>query len=409
MSSLFDLLVIKPVRALEGVWSPISDEVASFWTDFLTYTVTVSQLNVNNFLLDENNFFNFINVYWLFFQQNVGIPVLEFIIADINVKETVFTQEELEYYWKRSSTIRAGVRSRLLILLDCYAFDFTQGQTSYSSLSVETKKYLNFAILELSSFLLLVSIYSCLLVLSLTLLFSMRGSFKFIDKFCDRLYLISLKSLESEKEFSSLEDYLVVIAYYIVVYLWSLLAIVYLHYLDMFEYASLLGYMPILLVMVIVMPVNLIIDCGALFVAYLRGVGSTTILLLECLYDVLATLIMFVRLLVQHIRFFLMFFAFYELMEFCYWNSLGLINYNESLYTIFTENVFYFQFYTDLIYFAMSGVIQVIKYMYEMAHYLFIVTSQFFAYFGLVFWLFSFLYTSFFDVKLESLFKFKRN
>jgi hypothetical protein len=39
--------------------------------------------------------------------------------------------------------------------------------------------------------------------------------------------------------------------------------------------------MPILLIVVLSMPTNLVYDCGILFVTYLRGVGATTILFLE--------------------------------------------------------------------------------------------------------------------------------
>lgn len=411
MAAMFELLINKPVNIMNSLWQPINDEIASYYMDNLNLALVMMQANVQSYLPSSNSdtsFLNLLNTSWIFFQENISIPVLEFVIADLNVKEEVFTAEEVEYYWKRSSTMRAGIRSRSLIMLDAYIYDNFRIEKTYIPLNVETRKYLNYVFTELSYFISILLVYCHVLLITISVLFALGANFESIDKFCDRTQAIGTKSIESEKEFSSLEDYLIVIGYYIVVFFWILLVVVYLNYLGLFEYPSLLAYLPILLIIVLCMPVNLVIDCGFYFVAYLRGVGSTTILLLECLYDVLATLIMFVRLLVQHIRFFLMFFAFYELMEFCYWNSLGMINYNQPLYVIFTENIFYVQFYTDLMYFFMEGIIQVIKYCYEMAHYLFILTSQFFAYFGLVFWLFSFLYTSFFDVKLEDLFRLKK-
>lgn len=405
---LFDLLVNKPVHFIDGLIQPIGDATHSYVTDCLNSAIATIQANVQKNEVSNYAFINFINIYWTFFQENVSIPVLEFIVADINVKEEVFTAEEVEYYWKRSSTMRAGIRARYLIMVDAYIYDNFRDYRIHFELNTEFKRNVYALYTEFSYFLAIIAIYSIVLCGSMTILFSLRGSFESLDKFCDRLQLIGTKSLESEKEFSSLEDYLTIISYYIVVFFWLLLVIVYLNFLGLFKYPSLLSIMPILLTIVLCMPLNVIVDCGFYFTAYLRGVGSTTILLLECLYDILATLIMFVRLLVQHIRFFLMFFAFYELMEFCYWNSLDTIDYSEPLYTIFTENVFYFKFYIDLTYFTMEAIIQVIKFCYEMAHYLFILTSQFFAYFGLVFWLFSFLYTSFFDVKLEDMFRLKR-
>lgn len=408
MTHLFDIIINKPVAFVESITQPINDVTFSYVIDCLSNAITTIQANVSKTETSNYAFINFINIYWVFFQENVSIPVLEFIIADLNVKEEIFTAEEVEYYWKRSKTMRAGVRSRPLIMLDAYIYDNYRDYRFHLNLNVEVKKYLNYVYMELVYFYLMLYIYSYVVCISMVLLFSLRHTFESLDKFCDRIQFTGTKTLESEKEFSSVEDYLTIIAYYIVVFFWLLLVIIYLNFLGLFKYPSLLAFMPVLLIIVLSMPMNLVIDCGYYFTAYLRGVGSTTILLLECLYDVLATLIMFVRLLVQHIRFFLMFFAFYELMEFCYWNSLGTINYNEPLYIIFTENIFYFRFYMDMTYFAMDALIQVIKFCYEMAHYLFILTSQFFAYFGLVFWLFSFLYTSFFDVKLEDLFRLKR-
>ena len=79
---------------------------------------------------------------------------------------------------------------------------------------------------------------------------------------------------------------------------------------------------PLLWLVIMTLPVNVIYDYGLLFLSYLRGVGSTILLGLELMYDVLATMIMFVRLSVQNIRFFLMFFAFFELYEFVYMSSI---------------------------------------------------------------------------------------
>jgi hypothetical protein len=85
---------------------------------------------------------------------------------------------------------------------------------------------------------------------------------------------------------------------------------------------------PMLWLVVMILPVNVIYDYGLLYLSYLRGVGTTILFLLELMYDILATMIMFVRLSVQNIRFFLMFFAFFELYEFVYMTSI----YRENTY-----------------------------------------------------------------------------
>jgi hypothetical protein len=166
--------------------------------------------------------------------------------------------------------------------------------------------------------------------------------------------------------------------------------------------------MPILLIIVLSMPSSLIYDCGILFITYLRGVGATTILFLEWIYDCLATLIMFVRLLVQHIRFVLMFFAFFEVLEIIYYNRLFPMVVYKSNYEHFLHSLSNGRLAADLACILYVGIIDTVKLLYQLGHFLFTITSHFFAYFALVFWLFSFLYTSFFNVRLETLFKKKR-
>jgi hypothetical protein len=133
------------------------------------------------------------------------------------------------------------------------------------------------------------------------------------------------------------------------------------------------------------MPLNLLYDYGIMFGSFLRGAGATTVLILELMYDCLATVIMFVRLCVQNIRFFLMFFAFIELFELIY-NS-GLVKWE----TLESEEDYYQGVIgrlesNGLLYGLVSEFPTFIfRYLYQFLHLLFTIISHFIAYLALVF------------------------
>jgi hypothetical protein len=79
--------------------------------------------------------------------------------------------------------------------------------------------------------------------------------------------------------------------------------------------------LPGLFYLIIFIPVNLIYDFGGLFLAYLRGVGATPLILYELMFDYIAFLIFGVRILVQGVRIILMIFTYasmHELIMFMY-------------------------------------------------------------------------------------------
>jgi hypothetical protein len=74
--------------------------------------------------------------------------------------------------------------------------------------------------------------------------------------------------------------------------------------------------LPIFLFIIGGIPSILLFDCGIFFLAYLRGVGPTPAFLLELMYDYIAVIAYYVRLLVQCVRILLMLFTFLELQEY---------------------------------------------------------------------------------------------
>jgi hypothetical protein len=67
---------------------------------------------------------------------------------------------------------------------------------------------------------------------------------------------------------------------------------------------------PLLYYIIMCIPAFLAYDFGLYFVAYLRGVGASPIILVELLYDYIASAAFYIRLIVQNVRLILMMFTF---------------------------------------------------------------------------------------------------
>jgi hypothetical protein len=63
------------------------------------------------------------------------------------------------------------------------------------------------------------------------------------------------------------------------------------------------------------MPTYLIYDFGIYFLTYLRGVGTTSLLVMELMYDYIAFIAFYVRLMVQGVRLVLMIFTYISLHD----------------------------------------------------------------------------------------------
>lgn len=64
------------------------------------------------------------------------------------------------------------------------------------------------------------------------------------------------------------------------------------------------------------LPASVLTSFGLVAGAYIRGVGKGGQIVFECLLDLIAMLVVFIRFLIQNIRFVLIFLAYFELFEF---------------------------------------------------------------------------------------------
>jgi len=90
---------------------------------------------------------------------------------------------------------------------------------------------------------------------------------------------------------------------------------------------------PFLYFIIFFIPLNLLYDYGNCFLPYLNGVGKSAVLLMELLFDYIATSIFFLRLIVQNVRLIFMIFTYSELHELVIFQTFNanLIIGNESI------------------------------------------------------------------------------
>ncbi len=69
---------------------------------------------------------------------------------------------------------------------------------------------------------------------------------------------------------------------------------------------------PLIYFIIFLIPISLLYDYGSYFLTYLNGVGKSSIMILELLFDYIAASIFFLRLMVQNVRLVFMLFTYAE-------------------------------------------------------------------------------------------------
>jgi hypothetical protein len=120
-------------------------------------------------------------------------------------------------------------------------------------------------------------------------------------------YSVANMSSEAEKELFSIDDAtcLFLLLFFVFASYFGFFAVVIdVNYVEFLVFFTSL---PIVVVILLLMPCNLVFDFGLLFVAYLRGVANTSSFFFELVYDYIGIAAFFTRLAVQFVRLVLMF------------------------------------------------------------------------------------------------------
>lgn len=163
------------------------------------------------------------------------------------------------------------------------------------------------------------------------------------------------------------------------------------------------------MITILTIPVRLLWDFGLAFGMYVRGAASSSNLIIEAFFDIIGVVIIFTRFIVQNIRFLLVFVAFFELFEWVATSSES--NYFLQIYTPFSN----FESNTTLVesksmfILLINSIKTIFIYLYHLLHLIVVSFMQIGVYLMVSFWLFFFLYTSFFKTALDSYFSTKRN
>lgn len=224
----------------------------------------------------------------------------------------------------------------------------------------------------------------------------------------DADYLSASVTVESEKEIGSIDDMLMpmlIIIYtfgwYFYLYCWNIFCCVP-------EIVLVFFFFPLLYYTIGNTPTFLLYDFGILYNCYLRGIAPTPSMVFELMYDYIAVIAFYVRILTQGVRLALMFFAYAGMHDYVLYvdYSHRYLTGNESIW----EEISNVNTSISSVTYFFLGVLpgHILNLLYEIFHTFFVVTGQLVAYLGMIFWLFLFLFTFFVIEKQESYFDERR-
>ena len=374
----------------------------------------VSNNNINLYFLNDFSLINFFSLKTIIFADNT-ITSSSLTNTAINIKNvfeiqnsneiTMYYSLILDYYNFANNIIYSvfnfnNTLNYDLVFNSCYLNDIYLNKLSYKLLSISFFKNSVFSYNSWFLGFVTVSIVYLLFIIYYLLFTNKINAIYKNEKLYDEYNSVINYLVESEKELGSLDDMLLGVSILICIYGWFFFGTVFLNFLTNSNINYIYCGFPLFLFIVLGMPTNMVWNYGIFYSTYLRGSSNTTLFFLEFMYDILATTIMYIRLFVQNVRFILMFFAFFECYEF--FNNVIFIT--KNYYSVNSNFSVFHNFYN----FFITTTNFFIFYLYNIGHLMYTIISHFFAYLILVFWFFSFLYTTFLQEKLELFFCKKR-
>lgn len=247
-----------------------------------------------------------------------------------------------------------------------------------------------------------------LVLLFIITYFSYFNNFNTEDNIVDHDYLAFNVTIEAEEEIGSMDDMLLTSVILLYIFLWFF-------WINGWSYLSITPQLimsiylfPFIYFIILFLPISLLYDYGSYFLTYLNGVGKSSVLMLELLFDYIAVSIFFLRLMVQNVRLVFMLFTYGELHELVVYFNIdrNLIIMNESFVDGWSKTKTNFNLSNW--YLLLKLPVILLNWLYELFHTFFMVIFQFIAFFAMIFWLFLFLYTMFVLETQENYFTFKR-
>lgn len=251
-----------------------------------------------------------------------------------------------------------------------------------------------------------------ILNLIINLMFYIKSNQSY-TKWINNVYFTKVINLiDSEEELGSIDDFTFIFTFFVVILGWFFTTIILYVYVLNTSFQIILGTFIVLSIFILLIPLTTLIEFGIRFSSYIRGAASSKNLIIEALFDSLSVFIIFLRFIVQNIRFVLVFAAYFEFFEWVYLNKLVTSFSNIFLfngYNFFNElldNDLLFSIYG---FFLISVLLlNILLYCYYIIHLILLIFIQIGIYFLISFWLFFFFYTSFALTTKEKVFLYKR-
>lgn len=216
---------------------------------------------------------------------------------------------------------------------------------------------------------------------------------------------------ESEKEVGPVDDFFFFAILFLLVISSFIIGSIVVIILQTSIFIWMFGALFLLAILILTIPVNLFLDFGISFFVYIRGSSSSNNLIKELLFDIISTFTVFIRFVIQNIRFLFIFLAILELLEWVFGNnsSLFLVNYytNNNLFINLNASDYVFSTKNFNLLFI-NTILFIILYFYYFLHLLFLLVVQITIYVGISIWLFFFLYSTKFLGKYEKYFSLKK-
>lgn len=286
--------------------------------------------------------------------------------------------------------------------LNYYFYYFSNYYVSLYSLNI-TESFLSPVMIIFQFFFILFSVLALFMVY-----FNYYGNPSSEENIVDHDYLVFNVTIEAEEEIGSLDDMLLASVILLYIFLWFF----WIHSWSSMgttpKLVMSIYLFPFIYYIIIFIPFSLLYDYGLYFLTYLNGVGKSSVLLVELMFDYIAVSIFYLRLIVQNVRLAFMLFTFLELHE-----LVIFFNIDKNLFPLndyFIDSWDNVKTYTNFptYYLAFSVPTMIIKWLYELFHTFFMVIFQFVAFFAMIFWLFLFLYSMFVSETQENYLTFKR-
>ena len=364
-----------------------------------------------NSVYDESIDFFFTSVWYIGLQTS-GLQLFWSVVLDNYITASIL-QFNLTDEWVRSfisskDTALFVIHHPEIIFLknqiiNNFFFDFL-ADINISAIQYLDSQSLLTPIMLFPQLLFLVYVF----VMFVAFFFSFYTSSSKEESTIDADYLSASLTVESEKEIGSLDDMLmpaIILIYtfgwYFYIYCWTLLS-------SVPEIVLVFFFFPLLYYTIVNTPSFLLYDFGILYNCYLRGIAPTPTLVFELMYDYIAVIAFYVRILTQGVRLALMFFTYAAMHDYVLYMDYShrYLTGNESLW----EEISNINTSISSITYFFLGVLpgQILNWLYEIFHTFFVVTGQLVAYFAMIFWLFLFLFTFFVIEKQENYFEERR-